>query len=242
MSIHIASFSGGKDSTAMTLMLIEKGWPLDEIVFFDTGWEFPEMYDHIAKFEEYTGRKVTVVRPRMPLVDLMLKHPIRAKSGINKGQIHRIGMGWPSMTRRWCTREKVAPLDKYCKGAQQYIGIAADEAQRMASANLMSNKTRRFPLVEWGMTEAACLAYCRERGFDWNGLYDIFTRVSCFCCPLQRIGDLRKLRKHFPELWTIMLKWDAKIGKHNKGFRGYDTVHDLDKRFAAEDWQQELFK
>jgi 3'-phosphoadenosine 5'-phosphosulfate sulfotransferase (PAPS reductase)/FAD synthetase len=41
------SFSGGKDSTAMLLMLIEKGCPLDRIIFFDTGWEFPQMYDHI---------------------------------------------------------------------------------------------------------------------------------------------------------------------------------------------------
>lgn len=38
---HVASFSGGKDSTAMVLRLIEEGTPLDEIVFFDTGWEFP---------------------------------------------------------------------------------------------------------------------------------------------------------------------------------------------------------
>ena len=36
----------------------------------------------------------------------------------------------------------------------------------------------RYPLVEWGMTEADCLAYCKERGFDWDGLYDIFHRVS----------------------------------------------------------------
>ena len=41
---HVASFSGGKDSTAMVLRLIEEDWPLDEIVFFDTGWEFPQMY------------------------------------------------------------------------------------------------------------------------------------------------------------------------------------------------------
>jgi tRNA(Ile)-lysidine synthase TilS/MesJ len=30
---HIVSFSGGKDSTAMLLMMIEKGMPIDEIIF-----------------------------------------------------------------------------------------------------------------------------------------------------------------------------------------------------------------
>lgn len=37
---HIASISFGKDSLAMLLMLIEKEYPLDEAVFFDTGMEF----------------------------------------------------------------------------------------------------------------------------------------------------------------------------------------------------------
>lgn len=31
---HIASVSWGKDSLAMLLLLIEKGWPLDEVVFY----------------------------------------------------------------------------------------------------------------------------------------------------------------------------------------------------------------
>ena len=30
---HIVSFSGGKDSTAMLIMMIEKGMQIDEIVF-----------------------------------------------------------------------------------------------------------------------------------------------------------------------------------------------------------------
>ncbi len=55
----------------------------------------------------------------------------------------------------------------------QYVGIAADEAHRV--------REYHYPLVDWGMTEADCLRYCRERGFDWGGLYDVFRRVSCWC-------------------------------------------------------------
>lgn len=43
---NILSFSGGKDSTAMLLMAIDKNVSVDEIVVFDTGWEYPEMYEH----------------------------------------------------------------------------------------------------------------------------------------------------------------------------------------------------
>ena len=37
---YIASCSFGKDSLAMVLMLIERGLPLDEVAFYDTGMEF----------------------------------------------------------------------------------------------------------------------------------------------------------------------------------------------------------
>ena len=60
--MNIVSFSGGKDSTAMLLMMLEKGIPIDDIVFCDTGMEFPEMYNHISKVEKYIKRKVTVLK------------------------------------------------------------------------------------------------------------------------------------------------------------------------------------
>ena len=49
---YIVSFSGGKDSTAMLLHLLELGEPIDEILFCDTTMEFPEMYVHIEKVKK----------------------------------------------------------------------------------------------------------------------------------------------------------------------------------------------
>ena len=59
---HIVSFSGGKDSTAMLLMMLEKGMQIDDIVFMDTGVEFREMYEHIEKVEAYINRKITKLK------------------------------------------------------------------------------------------------------------------------------------------------------------------------------------
>ena len=50
--LYVASLSGGKDSTAMVLRLIEEKWPLDLILFCDTGLEFPGMYEHVRKLEK----------------------------------------------------------------------------------------------------------------------------------------------------------------------------------------------
>lgn len=59
---HIVKFSGGKDSTAM-LLLLERGLPVDEIIFCDTGCEYPEVYEHIKAVEKYIGRQITVLHP-----------------------------------------------------------------------------------------------------------------------------------------------------------------------------------
>ena len=56
------SFSGGKDSTAMLLRMIEENMKIDEIIFLDTGVEFPEMYNHIKQVEEYIGRPITKLK------------------------------------------------------------------------------------------------------------------------------------------------------------------------------------
>lgn len=234
---YIASFSGGKDSTAMVLRLIEEGRPLDEIVFFDTGWEFPQMYDHIVKFEAFVGQKVTMIKPKHSFEHWMFEHPVIARKGPMKGKVHRVGNGWPNHNWRWCTGLKRDTMKSYCKKAIQYIGFAYDEKER-ASRNSFKRGTQQiYPLIEYGMNEADCLTYCRTRGFDWGGLYDHFTRVSCFCCPLKKLSDLRKLRKHYPDLWAQMLNWDAKLGTRNRGFKGYDKVADLERRFASEDRQ-----
>ena len=48
---YIVSLSGGKDSTALLLRLLEEGKPVDDILFSDTGMEFPQMYEHLQKLE-----------------------------------------------------------------------------------------------------------------------------------------------------------------------------------------------
>jgi 3'-phosphoadenosine 5'-phosphosulfate sulfotransferase (PAPS reductase)/FAD synthetase len=250
---HIVSFSGGKDSTAMLLRLLEEGYPVDDIVFFDTGWEFPEIVEHVQQVREYIGRDITVLKPDVSFNDWMFRREIKAKKGPLKGQIHRIGNGWPSPTRRWCTRQKVTTIDKYVRKTHgkfysQYIGYAADEVKRTGCGNICAGEAkngvdRLYPLIyEWDMDEAACLQFCYDRGLHWGGLYKYFRRVSCFCCPLQRIGELRVLRRNFPALWAKMLKWDGSMPGNNRGFFGYKTVHDLDRRFAQEDAKGDLLK
>lgn len=60
--MNVVSFSGGKDSTAMLLMMLERGIQVDRIINVDTTKEFPQMYDHIKKVESYIGQKIETVK------------------------------------------------------------------------------------------------------------------------------------------------------------------------------------
>jgi 3'-phosphoadenosine 5'-phosphosulfate sulfotransferase (PAPS reductase)/FAD synthetase len=224
----------------MLLMMLERNEPIHSVVFFDTGWEFPEMIDHIDKLEKYTGIQVIWLKHKHSFTYVLNEKPTVVRKGPMKGQPARAGNGWPSMFRRWCTRLKIDEIERYLKQQENFkscIGFAADESKRVP---VKSKKKwpERYPLIEWDISEKEALKYCYDHGFYWGGLYELFGRVSCFCCPLQRIGELRNLRTHRPELWAKMLKMDT---ENCRGFRDMKTVHDLDRRFAEEDRQMDLF-
>lgn len=219
------SFSGGKDSTAMLLLMLEKKIRVDEIVFCDTGMEFPGMYDHIGRVEKYIGRKITHLKNEYSFEHYMFKR--QKTRGVN---MHTPGLGWPMPTMRWCThRLKMEVLQRYFKGRKirEYVGIAIDEARRC--------KDKVYPLVEWKLREKDALAYCYEKGFDWGGLYRYSKRVSCWCCPLQNLNSLRSLRKWFPSLWQRLGAMDKRAKNR---FKSNWTVEQLEQRFAAEDEYQ----
>ena len=238
---NIVSLSGGKDSTCMLIKMLEKNEPIHSVVFFDTGWEFPEMYEHITKLQAYTGVKIWTLHPRLPFDYWMTTRPTIAKNGPKKGEVHCVGNGWPLISRRWCTGKKIDTLLYYArpvKNAVQCVGYAADEKTRAFN----STKTKhRFPLQEYGITESNALKICKDHGFHWGGLYEHFSRVSCFCCPFQPIRELRKLRREFPKLWGRMIDMERAIPDgRNKDFNNGKTVYELERRFYQEDQQMSL--
>lgn len=230
---HIVSLSGGKDSTAMLLMMIEKNMEVNDIVFCDTGMEFPEMYNHIKKVEKFINRNVTVIK-RKESYQYYLGEYVK-KNG-------EIGYGHPDFKNRWCTQLlKKMPFSKYIKQYKdditEYHGIAIDEKHR-AEKNKENNRVIRYPLIEWNITEKQALKYCYDKGFNWDGLYEKFSRVSCWCCPLSRIEELRILYNDFPVLWEELEEMDKKSFRK---FRSDYTLDELKKRFINEKNQMYLF-
>lgn len=231
---YIVNLSGGKDSTALLLMLLERGAQIDYIIFADTGKDFPQMHVHLGKLAEHiktnypTAPEITTLKADKTFDYLMFDH-VKTR-GKNKG---KRGYGWATMLCRWCTSMlKGRVIDNFIKSLNddyvQYIGIAVDEPKRLHRGNAHM----RYPLADWSITEAAALQYCYDRGFDWSGLYKHFDRVSCWCCPLKNLRELKTLWKHYPELWAELRRMDERA--YNQ-FRADYSVADLEKRFERED-------
>lgn len=228
--LYVASLSGGKDSTAMVLRLIEEGRPLDRILFCDTGIEFPQMYEHLDRLQRDIPIPIIRLKADRSFEYYLLEHkPKRRKP--DHPLAGNIGYSWADSRYRWCTSVlKIRVIDACLRELRkeydivQYIGIAADEKNRI--------KNMCYPLVEWGMTEQDCLEYCYSRGYDWGGLYQLFRRVSCWCCPLQPLDELRTLRKHFPELWIKLLDWQERTWRD---FRADFSAVELEMRFQFEE-------
>lgn len=48
----------------MLLLMLERRMPIDMVLTADTGMEFPEMYEHLAKLDEHLYRERGSVRKK----------------------------------------------------------------------------------------------------------------------------------------------------------------------------------
>lgn len=112
----------------------------------------------------------------------------------------------------------------------QYLGIAPDEPLRVAKH--IGRKDVILPLVEIGWEEDLCGLIAGYQDL-LSPTYTTSMRGGCWFCHNQSVGQLRLLRKNYPDLWQLLLKWDkdSPVTFHADGH----TVHDFDMRFSMED-------
>ncbi|CAN8138973.1 putative Phosphoadenosine phosphosulphate reductase domain-containing protein [uncultured Thiomicrorhabdus sp.] len=221
---YIASWSGGKDSTFMVDELLRRGDPLDELLFCDTGYEFPEMYAYIEKCKAYWESKYPNLK--ITLLNYGKGKEIWKKWAEGKyvrGNYKGLTRGFPfPLGMSWCTRElKINPMEEHLSTLSEYeiyeyIGIAVDEPKRVP----VDWKNKIFPMVTWGITEQQAEDTLKERGLH-NPLYNHFKRTGCWLCPKQSEKALKTLKDFYPELWEELKDMDKKYTDMEapKGFK-----------------------
>lgn len=244
---YVLSLSYGKDSIACLEAIKILGYPLDRIVHAEV-WatdtipadlppmvEFKRKADQMIldrygiRVEHYCAmRAVERERERVTYENTFYRSMYSKKYG--REQIY----GFPTTKGAWCnSRLKMAALS-YIKqntniNTVQYLGIAADEPERIARH---TKPDIVLPLVDIGWGEAYCRQWCEENDL-LSPIYTTAARGGCWFCHNQRVEQLRLLRKNYPDLWALLLKWDADSPITFKP-RGI-TVQHFEKRFQMED-------
>ena len=234
--IAMVSFSGGKDSTAMLLKMLElddPNYPVDRIVFADTGFGFPELYDYIKHVEKY-------IQEKYPERGLHIEHVFSKKSwnewffgkitrGRNEGKVR----GAPLIVYPcyWAREAKLYPLQRATKECTiKYVGIAIDEKKRVSKT--AKEDGIRYPLIEWGWTEEDAFKYLDSIDMV-NPLYVNFQRLGCFHCIKQPVRSWYVLWKKYPDLWAQAKHWDEESHKvSGHGMNQYNTLAELEQKFA----------
>ena len=192
----VASISGGKDSTALALTLMQHEIPHVR-VFADTGFEAPETYDYLDLLRERLG-PIEVVRNES------------LWQGAQPGEegmltlIRRKQM-FPSRLMRFCTQQlKIFPIRDHIRVMQDRgdevvsaVGVRAEEsAARAAMAEWefwdeMDAEIWR-PLIHW--SEQDVIEVHRRHGMPPNPLYLAGARrVGCSPCIHARKHDIRAI-------------------------------------------------
>ena len=149
---YVLSLSGGKDSTAMLLRLLEENRPVDLILFCDTGLEFPQMYAHLERLEAYIGRPIIRLKAAHDFEYYFYEYTPKRK---NPALSQYRGMSWPGPRGRWCTGIlKTRIVAAYLKELKKEYTIVI-VTHNMQQAARVSDKTGYFylgELVEYGET------------------------------------------------------------------------------------------
>lgn len=242
----IANLSGGRDSTAAIVSVLEQGEDIDYIVFCDTGFEFKEMYNYIDKLDSYLQKRfdkqITRIDKSTEIEKWAFSYPIQ--KGAHKGKLR----GLPRIIGHdYCTRETKANAVRdfvYSKlGTNKVeklrhsaiIGYTYNEVES-GRISVLSYAKARYPLHELGFNEAEVSEFLQKRGI-MNPLYTHFHRTGCYICPKQSKKAFFSIYTHYPDEWDTMKQMEARaqeLSCVNTQFRIDKTCKELEKEFQKE--------
>jgi phosphoadenosine phosphosulfate reductase len=179
--VPVVAFSGGKDSTAVSL-LGRRVLPAADLlhVFGDTGIESPDTVDFIETFRRDN--------PQIPL--------ITAQPQSDFFELCET-LGPPSRIKRWCcSTQKVVPLALVYGVLSEQGGVLtlcgvrrAESSRRKAHKRVLTdtkitNEVMASPILEWSDTEV--WLFLMSQNQQVNRAYRRgFRRVGCMYCPFE---------------------------------------------------------
>lgn len=196
---YVVSYGAGVNSTALVIFLVENKFPIDYVVFADTGSEMPETYGYLTYMKKYLdAKKIPFKIVRVRHGDSLYDRCIRRKV-------------IPSQTWRWCTRDlKIRPIYAFYRSLKshvyQYVGIDYDEIHRMKDSKA-EYVTNIYPLIDYKIGREKCVEIIKKARLP------IPVKSGCYFCPFNNIERWTELHNKHPELFMRAMLLEEN-GKH----------------------------
>lgn len=209
------SFSGGKDSTVVSDLVIRAlGNPGVIHIFGDTTLEFP-MTEEYAKRFKANHRKTPFLSARN-----------KEKNFYDMCDV----VGPPSRVMRWCCivfktgaiTKKINSTFKSKKKILTFYGIRRNESasrnkyERSTDSPKITKQKVSSPIIDW--IDFDIWLYLLTANVDFNDAYRLgYSRVGCWCCPNNSLWAQYLAKIYMPdqaEAWrNQLIRFAKKIGK-----------------------------
>ena len=197
------SFSGGKDSLAAYGLASQAAEGV-ELMYIDTGLEFPETVEYVRGFARDHGCRLHVA------------------SGGNGFWDNVDAFGPPAKDFRWCCKVcKLGPItdmiaDEFPDGTVTVEGNRWLESYARSGIGFVTrnpfvpNQVNLNPIRSW--TAAEVWLYILSHGLRYNPLYDRdFERIGCYLCPSCLSSEWRNTGRIHPELY---FRWEDHLHRY----------------------------
>ena len=187
------SFGGGVNSTALLLLLTDRGEEF-EAVFVNHGGDYPETYAYVDYLREQ-GFEITEIIPDVEGYHTIYDYSI-AKQIL------------PSFRHRWCTDKfKIRQINNYIQvPCIMFIGFDYGESKRSLESNL-DGVTNLYPLIESKMDRNACVELIKKHDLK------IPPKSGCWFCPFMHKIEIREIFLNHRDLYDKALRMEENCMK-----------------------------
>jgi hypothetical protein len=239
-TMRILSLGAGVQSTTLALLACDGTLPgLDAAIFADTGWEPKTVYEQVDRLAHELNR-VGVPLYRVSNGNIREDATTEAHRYVSIPWFVRNPDGSEGIGRRQCTSEyKLTPIMRKCRellGAkppdfrsvprgcvvEQWIGFSRDEIHRVSDRRENLYTTKRYPLLELGMSRKDCQRWLERKGWGHTA------KSACIGCPFHGNRGWRERRDNHPDEWADAVEFDRLIrkgGARGEAMRGEAFLH-----------------
>lgn len=244
----VANFGGGVNGTAMLIEAVRRGEPVPTaILFADTRAERAATYVNLERLEAWLVERgwppVTVVDNYVRPDGTSGPHISLEAECLTNQTLPGLAYGHRGCSRKW----KIQPMDRWIaaqpwardawsRGEKvvRWIGYDAGESHRGLIPE-DDKFTYRYPLVEWGMGRAECIAAIRAVGLP------VPPKSACFFCPAMTKREVLGLKRERPDLFDRAVAIERAAAPNNCSVAGLGRHWSWERIAAMDEAQLRLF-